>query len=178
MTNNNSLLETPVLFEKPLHEEQPATNENAQSKETAEDMNRIWASLRRRFLNTYHHHPERLWVAVNGISVASLDVCNNENSLTITTKVAEPLDFIEVFSEQQIRLAMLNINTSPENPVDNNANISLSDARKLRVSFSEQDAGLSIRVVYADPEIQGWERLVSLGLIEWPDVEQRSAMVI
>src|SRR6266496_1485833 len=162
--SSSSLLEPPAPFDKPLREEESG-NENAQSREIVEEMNRVWASLRRRFLDTYDHRPERLWVAVNGISVASLDVCNNENSLTITTKVAEPLDFLEVFSEQQIRLAMLNINTGPDNPVDNDANISLSDARKLRVSFREQDSRFSIRVDYTDPEIQGWERLASLGLI-------------
>ncbi len=138
--------------------------ETAASAEESEagNMTCTLASLRRRFLDTYHHRPERLWVTVNGIPVASLDV-NKDNSLTVTTKVAERLSFVEVFSEQQIRLAMLNINTGPDNPIETEARVSLSNERELDISFEERDSELSIRLGYRDPEIEGWERLASLG---------------
>jgi len=129
------------------------------------DKTRLLASFHRRFLDTYHHRPERLCVSVNGIPVASLDVFNND---------AEPLSFIEVFSEQQIRLAMLNANSGPDNPVENEANVSLSDERELQVSFLEEDPGLSIRLGYTDPQIEGWERLASLGLIESPALQDNA----
>lgn len=104
------------------------------------------------------------WVAVNGIPLASLDIWNKENSMAVTTKVAEPLQFVEVFSEPQIRLAMLNGNTGDSNPIESAANISLSDNRNLSVSFVERDSDLSIRLGYTDPELEGWECLGTLGI--------------
>ncbi|MGH9907100.1 MAG: hypothetical protein ACRD8U_16135, partial [Pyrinomonadaceae bacterium] len=133
-----------------------------------QDMTPVLARLRRGFLDTYHHRPQRLWVSVNGIPVASLDIFNQQNTLSVTTKVAEPLSFIEVLSEQEIRLAMLNANPESGNPVENDAKIELSDERSLSVSFVERDSGLSICLGYTDPGIEGWERLASLGLIQPP----------
>jgi hypothetical protein len=118
MSNNSSVLERSAKFDEMNVNEidKAATlSEEAVSKDSS-DMIRVLASFHRRLLDTYHHRLERLWVSVNGIPVASLDVFNEDNSLTVTTRVAEPLSFVEVFSEQQIRLAMLNANTGPDNP--------------------------------------------------------------
>lgn len=125
-------------------------------------------------LDTYHHRPERLWVSVNGIPLALLDVCNKENSLVVTTKVAEHLQFVEVFSEQDIRLAMLNANAGEGNPVETETNVSLSDERNLKVSFVERDSELSIRLGYTDPELEGWERLAAVVGMETPQIPENS----
>src|SRR5437016_2789316 len=72
------------------------------------DKTLLLARLRRRFLETYHHRPRRLFVAINGITVASLDVVFRKNELRVATNLLEPLQFIEIFTEQNVRLALLN----------------------------------------------------------------------
>jgi len=128
------------------------------------DLAKTLARMRRRALDVYHHRPRRLWIAVNGIPVGSLDVCNKKNDLSITTRIVEPLQFIEVFSEQNVRLAMLNADPSDGAPVERKTKISLSDRRKLKVSFKERSDDVSIRLTYIDPEIEGWEILEWMGL--------------
>jgi hypothetical protein len=182
MSNSTSLLEQePGADEKtPSEPDEPSTTSDVSrtiataENHTTKDMLRVLASLRRRFLDTYHNRPGRLWVSVNGIPIASLDICNKNNSLTVTTQVGEPLSFIEVISEQEIRLAMLNVNTGPDNSVERTANVSLSDKRELSVSFVEQDSELSICLGYTDSDIEGWERLASLGIVEPSAVQENT----
>jgi hypothetical protein len=75
--------------------------------------------------------------------------------LVATTKVAEPLQFVEVFNEQEIRLTFLNANTGDGNPVETETNVSLSDECNLKVSFAERDSELSIRLGYNDRGLKG-----------------------
>ena len=177
MSNSNSSVMEPPEGER-LEDPQPSNliSEETETTEARvpEEMIPILARLRRRFLDTYHHRPSCLWVSVNGIPVASLDIFNKRNGVIISTKVAEPFSFIEVFSEQQVRLAMLNADTGPGNPVETEAKISLSDAREIELSYAEQDDELLIRLGYTDPEIEGWERLASLGLIEPPATQDNA----
>ena len=67
---------------------------------------------------------------------------------------------------------MLNGNTGDSNPIESDAIISLSDNRNLAVSFVERDSELSIRLEYTDPELEGWEHLAAMGLIEAPEVTE------
>ncbi len=132
--------------------------------QTAQEREMLLARLRRRFLDTYHHRPRRLFVAVNGITVASLDIASQKNELRVSTNLPEPLQFVEIFSEQSVRLALLNADPAFADILGRKANISLSDGRRLRITLKESSSGLSIQVSYRDPYIEGWEILEAAGL--------------
>src|SRR6266850_2857465 len=117
--------------------------------QTAPEKEMLLARLRRRFLDTYHHRPRRLFVAINGITVASLDIASRKNELRVSTNLAEPLQFVEVFSEQDVRLALVNAGATYTDINDRKANISLSDGRRLKVTLKETTNGLSMLLSYS-----------------------------
>src|SRR4030095_13425426 len=132
--------------------------------QTAREKEMLLARLRRRFLDTYHHRPRRLFVAINGVTIASLDIASRKNELRVSTNLPEPLQFVEIFSEQNVRLALVNAETANTDIVGRKASISLSDGRRLKVSYKEGASGLSIHLSCSDPDIEGWEILEAAGL--------------
>lgn len=132
--------------------------------QTAREKDVLMASLRRRFLDTYHHRPWKLFVAVNGITVASLDIAARKNELRVSTSLSEPIQFVEIFSEQNVRLALVNADPTFTDIPGRTANVSLSDRRRLRVRIKESSSGLSIHLSYCDPNVEGWEILEAAGL--------------
>lgn len=138
----------------------------------AYDKNLLLVRLHRRFLDTYHHRPRRLFVAVNGIIVASLDIASRKNELRVSTSLPEPLKLVEIFSEQNVRLALVNNDPALTEVLGRKANISLSDGRRLRLSFKEGAAGLSIHLSYRDPDVEVgrfWKRLGCTAPSQWSE---------
>lgn len=108
--------------------------------------------LERRKRRLFEHRPRILSIAVNGRVVAFHEVFSERNTLAARTDKSEEASFVEVFSEQGVRLAFLPIlELPPEGPHLQSQLIQLSDDRWLRLSLSFDGQGLYSEVIYVDP---------------------------
>ncbi len=107
--------------------------------------------LRRAASDVYEHHPRELMVAANGFMVASQRVGSTECEQRVSVNIAEPISFVEVFSDQQVRLAFLPVQPAPEGPVEQGARVELGDGRSTEVTVDASESWPQLRVLYRDP---------------------------
>jgi len=114
----------------------------------AEDMR----SIKRHADETFDHKPNELYVAVNGYTLGSQRINSKRNDLTLDVNVTEPIDFIEVFSEQQVRLLFACVEDPPAGPIKQPVSIALSDGRRLEATLKFRSPWPTLHVVYSDPQ--------------------------
>jgi DNA-directed RNA polymerase specialized sigma24 family protein len=102
----------------------------------------------------HDHRPRTLSIAVNGKIAAFHDVQSERSTLAARIEHPEAAQFIEVFTDQQIRLAMLPIDERPpEGPHVHTQRVTLSDDRWLELVLSFDGLGLHSEVTYFDPTL-------------------------
>jgi DNA-directed RNA polymerase specialized sigma24 family protein len=115
---------------------------------------RLLRSVRRYRTEVLEHRPRTLSIAVDGKILASHDVEAQRNVLSARIERPEKASFVEVFSEQGIRLALISIGElPPEGPHGQTQRVDLSDNRWLDLSLSFDGLGLNSEVVYFDPAL-------------------------
>lgn len=108
--------------------------------------------LRHRSRQFFEHRPRILSIAVNGSVVAFQEIFSQRSVLTARTEEIRETSFVEVFTEQGVRLAFLSIlDFPPDGPHEQSQTVPLSDGRWLRLSLSFDGQGLSSEVTYFDP---------------------------
>jgi RNA polymerase sigma factor (sigma-70 family) len=105
----------------------------------------------RRLRETREHKPHELRIAVNGVHVSSLKINSELSELDLKLTTDDPVDFVEISSEQCIQLLFLSINSKPPQGTQW-ALIELSEGRCLEASYEEFD-GPSLHVTYKDPTL-------------------------
>jgi DNA-directed RNA polymerase specialized sigma24 family protein len=148
----NAILGLPVLSER-YREESPGP------KDPPGDANGGGASgggpseLRRklahRLRETHEHKPHELRISVNGLLVSSMKVSSEISELDLNLAPEDPIEFVEIYSEQGIQLLFFNI-SSHRPQFEQWAWIELSEGRLLEASYLDAD-GPSLHVVYRDP---------------------------
>lgn len=109
-------------------------------------------SVRREMEDIREHRPKTLSIAVNGKITAFHDVQGAQSTLSSRIESPEGAQFIEVFAEQRIRLALLPIGERP--PVGSDVqtqHIRLCDDRWLELRLRFDGVGLESEVTYFDP---------------------------
>jgi DNA-directed RNA polymerase specialized sigma24 family protein len=102
----------------------------------------------------YEHRPRTLSIAVNGKITAFHDVQGERSALASRIENPENAQFVEVFTEQQVRLALLPIgDRPPEGSHVYTQRVSLSDDRWLELVISFDGLGLHTEVTYFDPAL-------------------------
>jgi DNA-directed RNA polymerase specialized sigma24 family protein len=111
-------------------------------------------AVQRRWGRIHEHRPRTLSIAVNGHIIASHDVQAEHSKLSARIERPEDARFVEVFSEQDVRLALLSIGELPPqgSPVRTQL-VELSDARWLELSLTFDGLGLDGQVAYFDPAL-------------------------
>jgi DNA-directed RNA polymerase specialized sigma subunit, sigma24 homolog len=110
--------------------------------------------VRKRWSKVLEHRPRTLSIAVNGKIIAFHDVQAEQNTLSARIEHPENAQFVEVFSEQDIRLAMLSIGElPPEGAHVRTQRVALSDDRWLELNLSFDGLGLIGEVAYFDPAL-------------------------
>lgn len=105
-----------------------------------------------RLRECFEHQPKKLIVAVNGEIVAAQEITSEHNKQSIRLNKKEPIDFIEVFSEQRIRLAFISMaGRSLERSQVLSQHVPLSSGRSLEASLGFTSSSLSLEVTYNDP---------------------------
>lgn len=100
----------------------------------------------RRREQTIEHEPTELHIYANGFLVATHSVDASRNRLSLRVHLDEPLAFIEIFSEQSLRLLYLPVGEAPATTIKQTAHLRLSQARTLdaTLNFASQWPTLEI----------------------------------
>ncbi|HEX5707143.1 MAG TPA: hypothetical protein VFX96_07595, partial [Pyrinomonadaceae bacterium] len=111
--------------------------------------------------DVFEHRPRELCVSVNGRPVGAQRVGSVVNEQKLNVGAGEEVSFVEVFSEQDVRLLFLDVEgekpsgargaATPQQSLS--ASVSLSDARRLEAVLSFDGAWPTVRVVYDDPTL-------------------------
>ncbi|HEX8145468.1 MAG TPA: sigma-70 family RNA polymerase sigma factor [Pyrinomonadaceae bacterium] len=107
---------------------------------------------RKRARDVFEHRPAELCICVNGYLMAAQRVGAELNEQTLSINVAEKIDFIEIFSEQGIRLLFVSIEELPHGGAYKRSTlVQLSDDRTLEATLSFSNPWPTLQVVYQDP---------------------------
>ena len=114
------------------------------------------------------HKPSELRIAVNGVPLSSFKVNSDFCEFDLNLAADEPVEFVEILSEQDVQLLFLSIN---ENAIESEqwAEIELSDGRTLELSVQPND-GPRLHVIYNDPVLEDFSSagVVTEGLLSSP----------
>jgi RNA polymerase sigma factor (sigma-70 family) len=117
--------------------------------------------LRRSAGEVFEHKPQELCVSVNGHVRGSHSVNSERSELSLVVETAEPISFVEIFSEQDVRLLMLPVTAPPAGAGEQAAGVGLSDGRRLDVLLKFQGPWPAVQVLYYDPTYREVEELAS-----------------
>jgi RNA polymerase sigma factor (sigma-70 family) len=104
----------------------------------------------RRLRDVLEHRPKELRIVANGFHVGSQSIAGPRVEQSLTVNVPEPLAFVEVFSEQGVRLAMLAVEPLPAGDVEQARSTRFGADRSLDVTVSFGGSWPTIRTTYAD----------------------------
>jgi len=129
--------------------------------------------LQRQVHEIREHKPSELRIVVNGALLSSLRVSSDLSEFDLSLLAEEPVEFIEVLSEQDKQLLFLSINGAARK-AEQWAEIDLSEGRTLEVCLRLDD-GPRLHVVYADPGANevGVEKSLSSPLTVAPLVQRK-----
>ena len=108
-------------------------------------------SLTRRAKEVFEHSPRELRISVNGFILGSQRIGAEVSEQTLNVNAGEKIGFVEVFSEQEIRLAFMNVQAPPDGPVRQRAAIPLSEGRTIELAVSFSDPWPTVHALYQDP---------------------------
>lgn len=97
------------------------------------------------------HRPAELCVSINGHLMAAQTVGSELNEQTVSISIAENIDFVEIFSEQDLRLLFLDI--AENDRAQSGARVALSDDRTLEATLTFGDSWPTLQVTYYDPSL-------------------------
>jgi DNA-directed RNA polymerase specialized sigma24 family protein len=114
----------------------------------------LMRTVRRQRERIYEHRPRMLSIAVNGRINAFHDVQSELSTLSARIDDLDRVRFVEVFTEQQVRLALLSVEEHPpEGPQTRSQRVALSDDRWIELNLSFDGLGLHSEVTYRDPAL-------------------------
>jgi len=147
----NELLGLPLLEERhrsdATERQEPPSDANGGA--SGGGPTELGRKLARRLRETHEHKPQELRIAVNGLLVGSLKVSSDLSELDLNLAPEEPIEFVEILSEQGIQLLFFSVNAGGPG-YEQWARIELSEGRLLEASYEDQ-SGPSLHVRYNDP---------------------------
>lgn len=110
--------------------------------------------FRRRLKDVFEHEPRELHIAINGRILGSQSINSDLNRQNLLVDSTEKLEFVEVFSEQGVRLLSMSIDPPPQGPFEKQLQIGLSEQRTLSVAISFNGPTPTLEVIYRDPGLR------------------------
>jgi RNA polymerase sigma factor (sigma-70 family) len=102
----------------------------------------------------FEHKPQELCVSVNGYLLGSQLIGAELSELTLNVTTDDRISFCEVFSEQGIRLLIMNVEGAPPNgPGELRQRLDLSGARSLEACLRFSNPFPTLHVSYHDPAL-------------------------
>ncbi|HKD08835.1 MAG TPA: RNA polymerase sigma factor [Bryobacteraceae bacterium] len=114
----------------------------------------------------FEHLPRQLIVSVNGYYLATHSVKADHESTEFEIEYDQRIDFVEILSEQGLRLAFLSADAAPADQAGRiSQHVELSDGRRLEVSVRPSGTSACLRVAFHDREAtESLSGLASLAL--------------
>src|SRR6266496_706838 len=109
----------------------------------------------RRFKEVFDHRPQELRISVNGFVLGSQKVGQELNEQTISVNIDERIGFVEVFSEQGVRLLFCDVEEPADGDIEQRAEARLSDGRKVELTLDFRSTWPTLHVLYCDPVLKG-----------------------
>jgi RNA polymerase sigma factor (sigma-70 family) len=113
----------------------------------------------RRARELFEHHPRELCVSANGHWLGSQSVNSDVSRLRLDITICEPLSFIEVLSEENARLLVMNIDAPPDCEVTQTQQMTLSEGRRIEATLRYGHRWPMIEVVYENPSFMAESQL-------------------
>lgn len=101
----------------------------------------------------YHHEPQELCIAVNGQLQGYQKVVSGKGEMTLILDNIDQPGFVEVFSEQGLRLLMLNVEPPPSGNGKQGARVELSYGRSIDANLNFSGPHPALEVRYLDPAL-------------------------
>lgn len=102
----------------------------------------------------WEHRPRTVSIAVNGRIYATHNIQGEWNSLSTRLQEPEVVRFVEVFTDQRIRLALLLADERPpDGPHVRTQRVIFSDDRYLELTLTFDGLGLASEITYVDPAL-------------------------
>ena len=114
----------------------------------------------RRLRETIEHRPQELRIAVNGFVLGAQEISSEFNKQVLSVNIDEPIGFIEVFSEQGVRLLFFDVDQPIDGSVEQTARAEFDCGRELRLSLNFRGPWPSLNVAYRDPTFEAVENPV------------------
>src|SRR3569832_84855 len=142
----NAILGLPVLSERNRSEQKDPPSDLFGGGVSGGGPTELRRKLAHRLRRTHEHKLHELRIAVNGLLVSSMKVSSDISELDLNLAPEDPIEFVEIYSEQGIQLLFFSINSrGPQ--FEQWAWIELSEGRLLEASYQDAD-GPSLHVVY------------------------------
>ncbi len=107
--------------------------------------------FQRRAKEVFEHRPEELYISANGLFLVSQKISAGRAEQTLNVNIDEEIGFIEVLSEQSLRLLLLNVEPPPSGSGEQAKIVRLSDGRELTATLRFSASQPTLHVVYDDP---------------------------
>jgi len=107
-----------------------------------------------RFHQTFEHRPKELRIAVNGYVLATQKISAEINEQELNLDAEGKVNFVEVFSEQNFRLMLVNIDSPPDGAFEQHFRTELSNGRSLKATLNFGGTWPRLHVSYRDPLIR------------------------
>jgi len=104
-----------------------------------------------RVKETFEHYPKELRIVVNGYLQVSQKVSSDLMEQTLSLDLEEKIGFVEIFSEQWVRLFFLNVEHPPDGAFEQEASVVLSEGRNLKATLDFSGPCPNLQVTYHDP---------------------------
>lgn len=98
------------------------------------------------------HRPRLLRVLVNGFEVGTHEINGAATRVTQAVSMLEPVWLAEVYSEQDVCLASLDVAPLPEAPAEQRVAVALADDRRIELTLSFLKQWPTLHLVYEDPD--------------------------
>lgn len=111
----------------------------------------------RRLRETIEHRPQELRIAVNGFVLGAQQISSEFNKQVLSVNIDEPIGFVEVFSEQGVRLLFCDVDQPIDGSVEQTARAEFDCGRALDLSLSFRGPWPTLNVSYHDPIFEAVE---------------------
>jgi RNA polymerase sigma factor (sigma-70 family) len=148
----NSILGLPLLAERyrrDVPEPKEPPTDSTGGGVSGGGSNEIENKFARRMRETHEHKPQELRIAVNGFPVSTVKVSSELSELDLNLTPDEPIEFVEVTSEQGLQLLFFSVSPAIRQ-YEQWAWIELSEGRSLEACYQNEN-GPTLHVVYQDP---------------------------